>query len=323
MTEKSLVSVVIPTYRRHELLRVCLRSVVDQTYPNLEILVCDDGDEATTAAVVEEFADPRVTYVPRRPHLGMHGNVFEGLRAASGDYLIKIDDDDWWHSDLIASLMEPFEEDPKLAVTFCDHFVVDGTGNLQLDRTDDNSQYWGRADLAEGRHEPFRHLAVAGTLPMQFCALMRRSALDLEGVPPEVAGVYDLWLAYLTSRAGEAAWYVPQRLAYYRVHEGSETASGRLRVEQATLFCLREFLADPAMSAVHPLARQRIKRMSAEYALALLRVKKPREARRALRLCPGSLLSPRGAAAATMALLPSGAGDRVFRLFDRLTSGRA
>ena len=58
-----LVSVIIPAYRQAEYLGDALRSVLGQTYPNLEAIVVDDASPDNTAQVVAGFQDPRLRYI--------------------------------------------------------------------------------------------------------------------------------------------------------------------------------------------------------------------------------------------------------------------
>lgn len=64
--EKPLVSVIIPVYNTQDYLKACIESVQNQTYPNLEILLVDDGSTDRSGALCEEYAaqDERIPRVP-------------------------------------------------------------------------------------------------------------------------------------------------------------------------------------------------------------------------------------------------------------------
>jgi GT2 family glycosyltransferase len=62
-TRPQLVSAVIPTHNRADLLARAIRSVQRQTFPQLEIIVVDDASQDNTSAVVESFGDPRIRYI--------------------------------------------------------------------------------------------------------------------------------------------------------------------------------------------------------------------------------------------------------------------
>lgn len=90
------VSVIIPTYNRPLTLRRAIESVLDQTLPPLEILVCEDGSSVETKELVESIKDPRVKWLPGihagRPAIPRN----RGIQAAKGDWIAFLDDDDAW-----------------------------------------------------------------------------------------------------------------------------------------------------------------------------------------------------------------------------------
>ena len=91
-----LVSVIIPTHNRASMLPRAIRSVQRQTYPHLEILVIDDASIDNTADVVAGFDDPRIRYMRHEANRGGSASRNTGIRAATGDYIAFLDDDDEW-----------------------------------------------------------------------------------------------------------------------------------------------------------------------------------------------------------------------------------
>lgn len=91
-----LVSVVIPTHERAQLLKRALQSVLVQTYDKLEILVVDDASRDKTREVVESFGDTRIRYFRHQTNKGGSAARNTGIIAATGDYVAFLDDDDEW-----------------------------------------------------------------------------------------------------------------------------------------------------------------------------------------------------------------------------------
>lgn len=91
-----LVSVVMPTYNRASLLRCALRSVFAQTYGNLEIICVDDASSDSTEEVLKACGDPRLRYIRHETNRGGSAARNTGIRAATGDYIAFLDDDDEW-----------------------------------------------------------------------------------------------------------------------------------------------------------------------------------------------------------------------------------
>ena len=90
----ALVSVVIPTYDRAELLPRAVRSVLAQTYQNMEIIIVDDGSRDNTQEVVKSFSDPRVRYVRHDTNRGVSAARNTGIKNSRGEFIGLLDSDD-------------------------------------------------------------------------------------------------------------------------------------------------------------------------------------------------------------------------------------
>ena len=96
----SLVSIIIPTYKRADMLRRAISSCVEQTYHNIEILVVSDNepdDEFTKIAqkTVDSFHDNRVQLITQERHVNGAVARNVGIRASKGEYISFLDDDDY------------------------------------------------------------------------------------------------------------------------------------------------------------------------------------------------------------------------------------
>lgn len=89
-----LLSLVIPTRERAELLDGALRAAVSVEDPNLEIVVSDNASEDHTSEVVSRFSDPRVKYFRLEERVSMRANFESALSRSTGEYVIFIGDDD-------------------------------------------------------------------------------------------------------------------------------------------------------------------------------------------------------------------------------------
>lgn len=90
---RTLVSVVIPAYNAEPFIQRTVRSVLDQTHADLEVIVVDDGSTDTTASIVRSFQDPRVRLLARS-NGGVSSARNEGIEAARGAYIAFLDADD-------------------------------------------------------------------------------------------------------------------------------------------------------------------------------------------------------------------------------------
>ncbi|MEG1585356.1 MAG: glycosyltransferase [Bacteroidales bacterium] len=110
-SDQPLLSVVIPVYNVGQYLPRCLDSVTKQTYPNLEIIVVNDGSTDNSAAIIADFAfaDPRVKVVDKK-NGGLVSARKAGLEVATGKYIHHLDGDDYIEYDAYQRLVEKAEE---------------------------------------------------------------------------------------------------------------------------------------------------------------------------------------------------------------------
>lgn len=103
---RPLVSIIIPTYNRAYQVHQAIESALQQTYPNTEILVVDDGSVDDTAKVVSAY--DRVRYIPQ-VHAGQAVARNNGLKHASGTYIASLDSDDKWEPDFLSICIDKIE----------------------------------------------------------------------------------------------------------------------------------------------------------------------------------------------------------------------
>jgi len=96
--ENHLVSVIIPTYNRAEQLRFCLDRLLEQTYKNFEVIVCDDGSTDSTELVTKEYNSRlNIKYSNDHNFGGPAKPRNRGIMMSEGDIIAFLDSDDWWY----------------------------------------------------------------------------------------------------------------------------------------------------------------------------------------------------------------------------------
>lgn len=105
MEQKERITVAIPIYRVEAYLPKCVESVRQQTYPDLEILLIDDGSDDTCPQLCDQYAkeDARIRVIHQK-NRGRSGARNTALEKAQGAYLLFVDGDDWIDSDCVETL---------------------------------------------------------------------------------------------------------------------------------------------------------------------------------------------------------------------------
>lgn len=122
---KDLVSVIIPTYNRAGLIARSAKSVLNQTYQNLVLIIVDDGSTDNTEEVVKSLDDKRVIYI-KQPNSGACAARNNGIVHAKGEFIAFHDSDDVWHEDKLEKQIKCLKETRADLVFCCMNRIKDG-----------------------------------------------------------------------------------------------------------------------------------------------------------------------------------------------------
>lgn len=124
---KPLVSVIIPTYKRSDLLPKAINSVLSQSYKNIEVVVVDDNDPESEYRQITEkkmacfFEDNRVKYVKHSKNRNGAAARNTGLQNCSGDYVCFLDDDDVFFQNKCEKQVDVLEKKKEYNACCCDY----------------------------------------------------------------------------------------------------------------------------------------------------------------------------------------------------------
>lgn len=126
-----LVSVVMPAYNAERFIRQAIDSVLNQTYPDVELIVVDDGSTDGTAAVALSYGD-RLRYV-RQENARQAAARNLGLSLAAGDLIAFLDADDAWLPEKLEKQVALWESRPELGLVGCSTRLIDEQGRALRD----------------------------------------------------------------------------------------------------------------------------------------------------------------------------------------------
>ncbi len=123
MSDTPLVSVIIPTYNRRNLIEGTIESVLSQTYNNFELIIVDDGSTDGTKSVVEKIDDRRITYRAHKKNRGANAARNTGLKSANGEYIAFIDSDVVWLPEKIEKQVKTIQNtNNSVGAIYCDSY---------------------------------------------------------------------------------------------------------------------------------------------------------------------------------------------------------
>ena len=106
----SLVSIVMPAFNAEKTIVRAIDSVLKQTYPNIELLIINDGSTDNTSEIVSKYRDSRVALI-NQGNKGLSGARNTGLENIKGEYVTFLDSDDWCEADFVEKLISSMTEE--------------------------------------------------------------------------------------------------------------------------------------------------------------------------------------------------------------------
>ena len=135
-TPPPAVSIVLPTYQRATLIGRSIRSVLEQTYEDFELIVVDDGSTDATEAEVARFRDRRLRSLRLHVNRGAAAARNAGIRQATGRFLAFQDSDDEWLPAKLERHMRAFESSaPEVGVVYSDMWRIRRDGTTHYHRS--------------------------------------------------------------------------------------------------------------------------------------------------------------------------------------------
>lgn len=202
------VSVVVPAYNESAGIAGTLRSLIATGYPDLEVIVVDDGSEDGTADAASALGLPGVRVV-RQENAGKPAALNTGIALARGEILVLVDADTVFASDALHALARAFD-DPEVGAV---------SGNTKVANRDGLLGRWQHLEYVVGFNLDRRAFAVLDcitTVPGAIGAF-RRSALDAVGGVPSATLAEDTDLTMAVARAGWRVEYEQAAVAWTEV----------------------------------------------------------------------------------------------------------
>jgi glycosyltransferase involved in cell wall biosynthesis/LmbE family N-acetylglucosaminyl deacetylase len=223
MAEDSpLVSVIIRTKDRPRLLREALTSIAEQTYPNIEAVVVNDGGQ-DVESVVRDFrgALAKMQYVQHEVNRGRPAAANTGIQKAEGEWICFLDDDDLYTPLAVEFLVTSATEDLS-------HLVY-GQVEARHYRSD-GSPDSGRYTLLFAQPFDKELLLCCNYIPFN-AIICHRSVFDAVGLLDETLSLFEDWDFFLRASERYEFKYIPELIAEYRTFYSSTISGNRFSHE--------------------------------------------------------------------------------------------
>jgi len=206
------LSIVVPTYNRENYLKECLDSIINQNYPNLEIIVTDDNSTDNTENICKEYIKnfSYIKYVKNTKYpKGPNGNKNNGLDHCTGEIIGIFDDDDTMVEGALKLMIDKLLEG---------YDVVMGNCKIISNRWD-NGRFSGIGLYKDGEVDWKDYLC--GKISGEYWIIFKKEVLGDKRFDTDLyGGEGTLWLGMLK---GKKIYYIHKAVRNYRINENSVT----------------------------------------------------------------------------------------------------
>lgn len=218
------VSIIVPIYKVEPYMACCARSVLSQSWPACEFIFVDDGSPDRSRAILEDLIEkefsrlkPRIKVIAKPVNEGLPQARLTGLKAASGDYVMHVDSDDWIDTDMAEKLVREAE---RTGADVVYHYIAKEKGEGKVHIAKDK-QYNTPLDFAKAIMARKAHGYLV-------CKFMKRSLYTTDLFYPTISMHEDIILGIqILSRAQKAVLLEEAPYHYRRTVSTSFTRQSR------------------------------------------------------------------------------------------------
>lgn len=238
-----VVSVLVSAYKHERYIEACVRSVLAQTYPAIELIVLDDGSPDGTATVLQRLhaeaaaSGQPFTFIAKK-NSGLSDTLNQALALATGKYICQFGSDDIMLPDKTAKQVAFMEAHPDVAVCGGNALNIDSDGNV-LDKRQKNPPQ---------REITFEHLfANTGPGIVASTCMIRKDVLDREGGWNPAIPLEDMYMWFKLTSRGYRMVGLGEILMHYRKHATNSYKNVRYMYES-----MKKTIADYHAHPLYP-----------------------------------------------------------------------
>jgi glycosyltransferase involved in cell wall biosynthesis len=238
------LSVSMITFQGAAYLKAQMDSILGQSLPVHEIIVCDDGSTDGTREILADYAaaHPQIKLQFNTENLGTVANMQQCLRLSTGDIIFLADQDDVWLPNKVEKTLAFFKQNPTAEAVFSNAEIIDEVGETQFGMTlwDIIGFPFGKVDLADFERRVDNVVTGAGL------ALKRNPELLQKDIPRIPGLLHDGWIGlYFASK--NALMANPETLFQYRSHANQQVGGKVAERSQLLDFNLALYDGVPVM----------------------------------------------------------------------------
>ena len=215
-----MISVAIATYNGQEFIKEQLLSILNQTMPVDEIVICDDQSSDDTVRIIQELLCDKIYLYQNEKNLGYKLNFKKALSYCKGDYIFLCDQDDIWKPNKVQTMIEIMQNHPEIKALASTYDLIDELGNekqIDINRNYSNKNMY-KCKVKDNAlvKVPFERLIVENSF--QGCALCLRKQVNEKFQRCFSDDFHHDWLINILASEQNGMYFLNIPLFHYRIH---------------------------------------------------------------------------------------------------------
>ncbi|MDJ0508852.1 MAG: glycosyltransferase [Crocosphaera sp.] len=214
------VSVIIPTYNAEKTIVSTIKSVQNQTFKDIEIIIIDDSSQDNTISILSDLEEKRLSIYPAK-HQGVSSARNLGITKAQGKWIAFLDADDLWKADKLEKQVQALQNNPQAKIAYSWTSFIDEKGQLLWE---------GKPLYFQGN--VYEQLLIENFLASGSNALIEKEAITEIGNFDPTLTIGEDWEFYVRLAKKFSFIVVPERQILYRYLSSSSTSKLNYLEEQ-------------------------------------------------------------------------------------------
>ena len=127
-----LVTIYITNYNYGRYIKQSINSVLNQSYKNFELIIIDDGSTDNSRNIIDRYKNNKKVKIVYQKNKGLNKSNNVALKLSKGDYISRLDADDWIDENFLQIMINNLKKDPKIGMIFCNYFLTDKKVKLKI-----------------------------------------------------------------------------------------------------------------------------------------------------------------------------------------------
>ena len=217
---------LLPVYNGKDFLYQSIKSVINQSYENIELLIVDDASTDESLELLHSFNDNRIRLIQNKKNIGQTATLNKGIDLCKGEYIARIDQDDYFHREKLSKQVQALKKSNAKVIGSWSYGITNNEVTAEIKHPITNNEIIKSIFI----RQPFVHSSLL---------FDKKTLLKVNKYPKNFRLAMDYSLIINLAISGVRFLNVREFLTYLRFHESSSSKRKLFEMEQETYYAFK------------------------------------------------------------------------------------